>query len=59
MRRARRDLGREKLIDTLEGFYNVDSGLTQRIPFGPNRHTGSSVAHVMAWIAKEKRFVAE
>ena len=59
LRRAGRDLGREKLIDTLEGFYNIESGLTPKITFGPNRHTGTNEAHVLVWSAKEKTFVTD
>jgi hypothetical protein len=57
LRRTGRDLGREKLIDTLEGFYNVDSELTSKITFGPNRHTGTNAVHILVWSAKEKTFV--
>jgi hypothetical protein len=59
LRRTGRDLGREKLIDTLEGFYNVDSELTPKITFGPNRHVGTNAAHILVWSAKEKRLVAD
>jgi ABC-type branched-subunit amino acid transport system substrate-binding protein len=52
LRRAGRDLGREKLIDTLEGFYDMQSGLTPKIRFGPNRHTGTNVAHILVWDGK-------
>jgi ABC-type branched-subunit amino acid transport system substrate-binding protein len=52
LRRAGRDLGREKLIDTLEGFYDIQSGLTPKIRFGPNRHTGTNVAHILMWDGK-------
>jgi ABC-type branched-subunit amino acid transport system substrate-binding protein len=52
IRRAGRDLGREKLIDTLEGFYNVESGLTPKITFGPNKHTGTGGGHVLVWSGK-------
>jgi ABC-type branched-subunit amino acid transport system substrate-binding protein len=59
LRRAGRDLGREKVIDTLEGFYNMESGLTPKITFGPNRHTGTNTAHILVWSAKEKTFVVD
>jgi ABC-type branched-subunit amino acid transport system substrate-binding protein len=59
LRHAGRDLGREKLIDTLEGFYDMESGLTPKITFGPNRHTGTNEAHVLVWSTKEKTFVAD
>jgi ABC-type branched-subunit amino acid transport system substrate-binding protein len=57
LRRIGRDVGREKLIDSLEGFYNMDTAVTPTITFGPNRHTGTSVAHILVWSAKEKGFV--
>lgn len=59
MRRAGRDLGREKLIDTLEGFYNVESGLTPKITFGPNKHTGTGGGHVLVWSGREKTFAPD
>jgi len=59
LRRSGRDLGRETLIDTLESFYNLDSELTPKITFGPNRHMGSDAAHILVWSAKEKRLVAD
>jgi len=59
LRRSGRDLGREKLIDTLESFYDVDSELTPKITFGPNRHTGTNAAHILVWSANEKRLVAD
>jgi hypothetical protein len=59
LRRAGRDLGREKLIDTMEGLYDLESGLTPKITFGPNRHTGTNTAHILVWSAKEKTFVPD
>jgi ABC-type branched-subunit amino acid transport system substrate-binding protein len=59
IRRAGRDLGREKLIDTLEGFYNVESGLTPKVTFGPNRHTGTGGGHVLVWGGREKTFAPD
>jgi ABC-type branched-subunit amino acid transport system substrate-binding protein len=58
-RRAGHDIGREKLIETIEGFYAIDSGLTPKISFGPNRHTGTSSAHILLWSAKERMFVPD
>ena len=45
--RAGKDLSREKLITTLEGFYEYDTGATPRISFGPNRRIGAAGAHVL------------
>jgi len=59
LRRTGRDLGREKLIDTLEGFYNADSEPTPKITFGPNRHTGTNAVDILVWSAKEKTFAPD
>ena len=59
LRRAGRDLGREKLIDTMESLYDLESGLTPKITFGPNRHTGTNIAHILVWNAKEKTFAPD
>ena len=45
--RAGKDLSREKLITTLEGFYEYDTGATPPISFGPNRRVGAAGAHVL------------
>jgi ABC-type branched-subunit amino acid transport system substrate-binding protein len=54
--RAGKDLNREKLINTLEGFYDYDTGTTPRITFGPNRRVGAAGAHVISIDAAEKEF---
>jgi ABC-type branched-subunit amino acid transport system substrate-binding protein len=59
LRRAGRDVTREKLIDTLESLYDIPTGLTPKITFGPNRHTGTNVAHILVWSAREKTFVLD
>lgn len=46
--RTGRDLSREKLIETLEGFYNVPTGLTQPVTFGPTIRVGTRGA----WLAE-------
>jgi ABC-type branched-subunit amino acid transport system substrate-binding protein len=46
--RAGKDLSREKLISSLEGFYEYDTGATPRISFGPNRRIGAAGAHVLS-----------
>jgi len=45
--RAGKDLSREKLITSLEGFYEYDTGATPRISFGPNRRIGAAGAHIL------------
>ena len=42
LRRAGRDVSREKLIATLEGFYEVDLGLGFKVTFGPTRRVSLS-----------------
>jgi ABC-type branched-subunit amino acid transport system substrate-binding protein len=56
LRRAGRDVSREKLITALEGLYEYDTGLTPRITFGPNRRVGAAGAHVVAIDLAEKEF---
>ena len=54
--RAGRDLSREKLITTLEGLYEYETGTTPRITFGPNRRVGAAGAHVVTIDSAEKEF---
>ncbi|HYC90770.1 MAG TPA: ABC transporter substrate-binding protein [Thermoanaerobaculia bacterium] len=48
LRRAGRDLSREKLVEELEGFYNVPTALTPPITFGPADRVGTRGA----WLAE-------
>jgi ABC-type branched-subunit amino acid transport system substrate-binding protein len=54
--RAGKDLSREKLITSLEGLYDYETGLTPRITFGPNRRVGAAGAHVVTIDLAEKEF---
>lgn len=54
--RAGKDLSREKLVNTLEGFYEYDTGATPRITFGPNRRIGAAGAHVVPIDVAENGF---
>lgn len=54
--RAGKDLSREKLIATLEGFYEHETGATPRLTFGPNRRVGAAGAHVISLELAEKEF---
>ncbi|HEX6284901.1 MAG TPA: ABC transporter substrate-binding protein, partial [Pyrinomonadaceae bacterium] len=56
--RAGKDLSREKLIKTLEGFYEYETGTTPRITFGPNRRVGAAGAHVLSVELLEKEFAS-
>ena len=47
LKRAGRDLSREKLVTALEGLYEYDTGVTPSITFGPNRRVGAMGAYVL------------
>ena len=55
--RAGKDLSREKLITTLESFYEYETGLTPRITFGPNRRVGAAGAHIVGIDFAEKQWI--
>ncbi len=56
--RAGKDLSREKLVKTLEGFYEYETGTTPRVTFGPNRRIGAAGAHVLSVDLLEKEFAS-
>jgi ABC-type branched-subunit amino acid transport system substrate-binding protein len=55
LKRVGKDLSREKLIQTLEGFYEFPTGLTPVLTFGPNRRIGAMGAYVLVIDLKEKK----
>jgi len=57
LKRAGRDLSREKLVTALEGLYEYDTGVTPRITFGPNRRVGAAGAYVVSIDPAKKEFV--
>ena len=57
LKRAGKDLSRERLIQVLEGFYEYKTGLTPPITWGPNRRIGAMGAYVVRVDLKEKKFV--
>ncbi len=57
LKRAGRELTREKLITALEGLYEFDTGLTPRLTFGPNRRIGAFGAHIVTFDRAKKEFV--
>jgi len=57
LKRAGKDLSREKLIQALEGLYQYQTGLTPAISFGPNRRIGANGAYVVTVDLKEKRLL--
>ena len=53
-----KDLSRERLITTLEGLYEYDTGLIPKITFGPNRRIGALGAYVVTLDPEKKLFPA-
>lgn len=58
LKRAGRDLSREKLVTSLEGLYEYDTGVTPSITFGPNRRVGAMGSYVVAIDPAKRGFVA-
>jgi ABC-type branched-subunit amino acid transport system substrate-binding protein len=58
LERCGRDLSRERLINTLEGLYEYDTGLMPKITFGPNRRIGALGAYVVTIDPEKKLFPA-
>jgi len=56
LKRAGKDLSREKLIQSLEGLYEYPTGLTPAITFGPNRRIGSMGAYIVTVDLEKKQF---
>ena len=56
LKRAGKDLSREKLIQFLEGFYEYRTGLIPAISYGPNRRVGAMGAYVVTVDLKTKQF---
>jgi ABC-type branched-subunit amino acid transport system substrate-binding protein len=57
LKRAGRDLSREKLVTTLEGLYEYQTGVTPSITFGPNRRVGSMGSYVVSIDLTKREFV--
>jgi ABC-type branched-subunit amino acid transport system substrate-binding protein len=57
LKRAGKELSREKLIATLEGLYEFDTGVTPRITYGPNRRIGAVGAYVVGVDVEKKAFI--
>lgn len=53
-----KDLSRERLITTLEGLYEYDTGLMPKITFGPNRRIGVLGAYIVTIDPEKKLFPA-
>jgi len=53
-----KDLNRERLVTTLEGLYEFQTGLMPRITFGPNRRIGVLGAYIVTIDPEKKLFPA-
>jgi ABC-type branched-subunit amino acid transport system substrate-binding protein len=58
LKRAGRDLSREKLITALEGLYEYKTGVTPSITFGPNRRVGATGAYIVSIDPAKREFVS-
>ena len=58
LKRAGRDLSREKLVIALEGLYEYETGVTPSITFGPNRRVGAMGAYVLSIDPAKREFVS-
>ncbi len=47
LRRAGKELSRRRLVETLEGVSEFETGLTRRLTYGPNRRVGALGAYVV------------
>jgi ABC-type branched-subunit amino acid transport system substrate-binding protein len=57
LRLAGKELSREKLVRTLEGLYDFETGLTPRITYGPNRRIGALGAYIVTIDPEKKQFI--
>lgn len=58
LKRAGKDVSREKLIETLEGLSDFQTGLTPAVTYGPNRRIGALGAYVVTIDLEKKEFVS-
>jgi ABC-type branched-subunit amino acid transport system substrate-binding protein len=57
LKRAGRDLDRDRFVDALEGLRDYHTGLTPPLTFGPNRRVGAPGAHAVAIDLSARRLV--
>jgi ABC-type branched-subunit amino acid transport system substrate-binding protein len=57
LKRSGRELNREKLVTSLEGLYEYETGVTPSITFGPNRRVGAIGTYVVSIDPAKKEFV--
>jgi hypothetical protein len=58
LKRTGRDVSREKLVTSLEGLYEYETGVTPKITFGPNRRVGAMGAYVLSIDPAKKEFLS-
>lgn len=58
LERCGKDLSRERLVTTLEGLYEYETGLLPKITFGPNRRIGALGAYIVTIDPEKKLFPA-
>jgi ABC-type branched-subunit amino acid transport system substrate-binding protein len=54
LKQTGREVSRERLIETLEKFYQFKTGVTPAITYRPNRRTGASGAYIVSLDLKAK-----
>jgi ABC-type branched-subunit amino acid transport system substrate-binding protein len=57
LRRAGRDVSREKLVETLEGFYKYETGLVPPVTFGPNQRIGAPEVYVVTADLEKRQLI--
>jgi ABC-type branched-subunit amino acid transport system substrate-binding protein len=57
LKRAGKDISREKLIEALEGLNEYATGLTPAITYGPNRRIGAMGAYIVTINLEKKQFI--
>ena len=55
LKRAGKDVSREKLIQELEKLHSYPTGLTPAVTYGPNRRRGATGAHIVVVDLNSKR----
>ena len=57
LKRAGKDLSRERLVQALEGLYEYPTDLTPPVTYGPNRRIGAMGAYIVGVNLEKKQFV--
>lgn len=57
LKRGGRDISRERLVTSLEGLYDYETGLSPRLTFGPNRRVGAAGAYIVRVDPEKREFV--